>query len=422
MVVVACDFRRQWDAVVTVLTPLLVTADGTHVERLTATVQHYDWGDASFIARLQRRAESGLPEAELWMGAHPAAPSRLESTGESLAEVIASDPVAQLGDRTAARFGELPFLAKVLAAERPLSIQAHPSMAQAQAGFSREEAAGIARDSPRRIYRDVNHKPELICALTPFEAKCGFRSLDQTRQLFADLGGRGLSDLRALLASQGPESDILGEALAWLLRASDETVAGLVSAAVDAALDHGAGGPFARDIAWAGEIARLYPGDVGGVVCLLLNHVVLEPGQAIFLGAGNLHAYLRGAGIELMANSDNVVRCGLTSKHIDVEELLAVVDCAPTVAPIQNAAGCIHTFESPVAEFSLSRVAIGSDTHLQVDGPEIIVVTEGIVEFTTSEDQVIVPETGVPLWVRALDDRYLARGDGVFYRASVGRI
>lgn len=392
------------------------------MERLTATVQHYDWGDASFIALLQQRAESGLPEAELWMGAHPAAPSRLESTGESLSDVIASDPVGQLGITTAQRFGELPFLAKVLAAQRPLSIQAHPSMSQARAGFEREEAAGIPRDSPRRIYRDANHKPELICALTSFEAKCGFRSRDQTQQLFADLGGRGLTDLRELLASRGTDTDVLAETLAWLLRSSDETVERLVSVMLDAVLDHGPTGPFARDLAWFGEIAALYPGDIGCVVSLLLNHVVLEPGQAVFLGAGNLHAYLRGAGIELMANSDNVVRCGLSSKHIDVEELLSVADCTPTVAPIQDAAGCIHTFEAPVPEFSLSRVAVGSDARLQVDGPEIVVVTEGIVEFTTSDGQIIAAEAGVPLWVRASDEGYVASGDGVFYRASVGRI
>lgn len=390
------------------------------VDRLAATTQHYDWGDERFIAELQRRAPSGRPEAELWMGAHPKAPAQVVDTGESLETVIDADLDGALGSAAAERFGGLPFLAKVLAADQPLSIQAHPSLAQAVAGFDRENAAGIPLDSPVRTYRDANHKPELICALTPFEAKCGFRSLDATRDLFDQLGGDALAPVRERLGAEGRAGDVLADVLAWLLRSTDGAT--LADAAVRAADAAPSGGPHGRDLRWTGEIARIHPGDVGVVVALLLNHVVLEPGQAVFLGAGNLHAYLRGAGIELMANSDNVVRGGLTSKHVDVEELLDVVDCTPIDPPVQTAVGCLHTFDSPVPEFSLTRVVVSDDVRLRVQGPEILVVTEGIVEFVTQAGEELAVEAGEPVWVPASDGCYLARGGGVFYRSAVGRL
>lgn len=392
------------------------------VERLIATTQHYDWGDPDYIARLQRRRSPGVPEAELWMGAHASAPASLATDGTPLDVLVAADPVAALGDAVAARFTGLPFLAKVLAADRPLSIQAHPSAAQAAAGFERENAQGLALDSPERIYRDPNHKPELICALTSFEAKCGFRSLAATRELFASLGGAGLAPVRERLDAGGTDAEVLAEVLAWLLRSRHDVGPDLAAAAVAAAASAPGGGPYASDLRWTGEIARFHPGDVGVVVALLLNHVVLAPGQAVFLGAGNLHAYLRGAGIELMANSDNVVRGGLTSKVVDVEELIAVVDCTPIDPPIQTASGCIHTFDAPVPEFSLTRVVVADDIRLRVRGPEILVVTEGIVEFVTQAGQELAVEAGEPVWVPATDGCYLARGGGVFYRAGVGRI
>ena len=200
------------------------------------------------------------------------------------------------------------------------------------------------------------------------------------------------------------------------------TTAPIGASPAAAAASAPAGGPYERDLQWTGEIARIHPGDVGVVVALLLNHVVLQPGEAVFLGAGNLHAYLRGAGIELMANSDNVIRGGLTSKHVDVEELIDVVDCTPIDPPVQRASGCLHTFDAPVPEFSLTRVAVADDVRLRLQGPEILIVTEGIVEFVTQSGHEVAAEPGEPVWVPASDGCYLARGGGVFYRAAVGRI
>lgn len=390
------------------------------MDQLSAAVQHYDWGDPDFLARLQGRRESGLPEAELWMGAHPVAPATVIDSGVPLPAVVEADPIGSLGEATAQRFGQLPFLAKVLAAARPLSIQAHPSQTQAIEGFAREDGAGIARDARERIYRDANHKPELICALTPFDAKCGFRQLDRTRELFESIGTEALAPLRELISADGSDTDVLRSALAWLLRLEPDAAARLVAAAIEGAAEVAADGPFATDLCWLPEVAHIRPGDVGNVVALLLNHVTLAPGQAVFLPAGNLHAYLRGAGVELMANSDNVIRCGWTSKHVDIDELLDVVHTAPIAPPVQTPAGRIHTYEAPVPEFDLSRIEVVDDTRLRVQGPEILVLTEGMVELTTDGGQVTVAEPGVPVWVPASDLGYVARGAGVLFRATTG--
>jgi mannose-6-phosphate isomerase len=359
------------------------------VDRLTGQVQRYAWGDRELIAELQGRHPSGEPEAELWLGAHPVAPATLAGSGRSLADALAADPGGLLGPAVDGRFGQLPFLLKVLAAADPLSIQAHPSRAQAEAGFAREEAAGVAWDSPARTYRDTNHKPELICALTRFEAKCGFRPLDTTRSLVAALAGTssgatGLTTLSRLLGTGGEPAATLRQALVWLLQLGPAEAGAMAAEVAAAAGELLAAGPLpaeidglSADLAWTGELHRSHPCDAGVVVALLLNHVVLEPGQALFLPAGNLHSYLRGAGVELMASSDNVVRGGLTRKHVDVDELAAIVDTRPRPPPVQEPAGPCHRFESPVPDFSLTRLSGSFDQRFDPDGPEILLVTAG---------------------------------------------
>jgi mannose-6-phosphate isomerase len=361
------------------------------IERLQCTVRDYDWGDPSFIAHLQGRTPDGTPEAELWMGAHPGAPSVVASSGRRLDDVIADDAAQALGGEVAERFGSLPFLMKILAAAEPLSIQAHPSLEQARAGFARENDLGVPLDAPTRVYRDANHKPELICALTPFEAKCGFRDLDATRELVAMLAGGVVSgeldELRARVEAEGPAGDVLAATLAWLLRSTPAEAAHLV-AGVTAGCADIVDGPHAPAARWAEQMAVSHSHDPGVVVALLLNHVVLAPGEAVFLGAGNLHAYLRGAGVEIMANSDNVVRGGLTTKHIDVEELLRVVDCTPIDAPVQRPAAAVHTYDSPVPEFALTRVGSRADGGWAAAGPAIVVVTDGSVEVRSGDDAI----------------------------------
>ena len=328
------------------------------MDRLNGIVREYDWGDLDALAGILRRRPSGRPEAEYWLGAHPSGTAVLASTGQPLDRAIASDPDAMLGSDLASGGGQLPFLLKILAARRALSIQAHPSAAQAAAGFAKEDAAGVARDARQRTYRDPNHKPELICALTPFEARCGFRDQAATLELL-DRFGQRLAPVGRSITEVGPADTAL-----WLLGLPPEQAEPLALAAVEIAGERlTAASPAGRatdgalaEFASAVEVGAAFPGDVGVVVALLLNHVVLEPGQALFLGAGNVHAYLKGVGVEVMASSDNVIRGGLTAKHIDVAELAAVVDRRPGPVPIQTPAGPIHTFETPVPDFSLTRI------------------------------------------------------------------
>lgn len=385
------------------------------MDLLAATVQDYGWGDPAFIPELQQRTPTGQPEAELWMGAHPKAPSRMRSSGVGLDQHIAADPHGSLG--SAAAFGQLPFLKKVLAAAQPLSIQTHPNLEQAQIGFARENAEGVPLDSPTRTYRDANHKPELICALTPFDAKCGFRRVDQSRDLIACLDTPGIAPLAERLAQQGDDADVLADVLQWLLTQDPADAARLTNAVVDAATTAG-DGPWLTEIMWTHRLQALYPGDPGVVVALLLNHFTLEPGEALFLEAGVLHAYVQGAGIEIMANSDNVIRGGLTPKHVDVAELSAIVDTTPIDPPVQKPTSSAHTFDSPVHEFSLTRLVIDEGFRTASDGPEILIATEGGFRMTCG-DAAFGIEPGTPVWIDASDAEWSAEGHGTLFRATV---
>ncbi len=283
------------------------------MQRIEGVVQHYAWGDPVFIPGVLGIEPDGRPWAELWLGTHPAAPTTFTN-----------------GAPLSAATGELPYLLKLLAAATPLSLQTHPSTAQARDGHA------------RGVFADPHAKPELLYALTPFEALCGVRPVDATLALLDQLGG-GAAALAGALAEHGP-----GSALAALYRG--ELAA---QPAIDACAD--AAGDAAR---WVRRLAELYPGEPSVAATLLLNYVKLEPGQALRLDAGNLHAYLLGAGIELMGPSDNVVRGGLTVKHVDVDLLLATVDPTPVADPVLADTG---RYELPAAGVALVRVGPGEE-------------------------------------------------------------
>ncbi len=388
------------------------------MELLEAQIQNYAWGDPSFIANMQRRDESGQPEAELWMGAHPKAPGLLAS-GLPLDVAITAAPAAMLGEDVASRFGELPYLAKVLAAAQPLSIQTHPNAMQAAEGWKRENDAGIPRDSPLRTYRDANHKPELICALTPFVGKCGFRPLEATRELFNSLDYPGVEPLRDRLDGPGDGEAVLSEVLSWLLTMEAEAASSLVAAVVDAAAAAPPSGPWVLEFAWTAMLDKLYRGDPGVVVALLLNHVILQPGEALFLEAGQLHAYMHGAGLELMANSDNVIRGGLTPKNVDVHELSRVVSTKPSEPRIQRPTADRHTYDCPTAEFALSRAVLGAPVDSTVTGPEVLIATDGYVALSAADGTTIDLQPGFPVWVNGSDKHWHAEGTGTLFRCHV---
>jgi mannose-6-phosphate isomerase len=297
------------------------------LETVTGHVQHYDWGDPSAIPTMLGVPPDGRPWAELWLGTHPAGPATVDG-GRPLQDVS----------------GELPYLLKVLAAAQPLSLQTHPARARAEAGFEREEAAGIPRTDPARIYKDRNPKPELLCALTPFDTLCGFRPVDGSVALLRTLGS-GADPLAASLEDRGLEA----------------TVTDLYRGALDPApVVAACAGRSEPEPALVSRLAAQHPGEPSVVVTLLLNRVLLEPGDAVFLDAGNLHAYLGGVGVEVMGASDNVVRGGLTTKHVDVDELLAVLDWTPLPDPVVRATAD-GAYETPGTPFLLRRADGGGD-------------------------------------------------------------
>ncbi len=329
--------------------------------------RNYSWGSRTAIAELLGQTPSGEPEAELWFGDHPACSARIASTDEPLSTWGARHPERLGGDR-------LPFLIKILAADSPLSIQAHPTLHQAREGFARENALGVPVDAPNRNYRDANHKPEIIVALTEFSALCGFRPSESRDRIVAHLDSLHIPGTEALKL---PLAESV-EALLSRRFGTDALVDALASSDPSTALDDDV-----RDaLVVATGLARHFPSDPGVALSLLLNHRTLSPGEALFLPAGNIHAYLRGVGVEVMAASDNVLRGGLTEKHIDVTELLAVLDFTeladPTLAPA--VAGPVRTFTPGVSDFVVHDVTVIDLVPLQVVGPAIVVVTEGSIE------------------------------------------
>jgi mannose-6-phosphate isomerase len=311
------------------------------VQRVEGVVQHYAWGDRTFIPSLLGLEPDGQPWAELWLGTHPAGPSRLDD-GTALLDTT----------------GPLPFLLKVLAAAAPLSLQTHPNATQARAGFE------------RGVFGDPNPKPELLCALTRFEALCGVRPVHATLSLLGELG---IKELRRVVATDGA-----GAALNGLYRGHIDPWP------VIEACGH-SDRPEARWIRW---LDALYPGEVSVAASLLLNYVVLEPGQALRLDAGNLHAYLQGAGIELMGASDNVVRGGLTAKPVDIDLLLDIADPTPLKDPVLPEA---NEYPLPDAGVTLRRLDVGQQ-HVAT-GHELAIDLTGTSWYLAPDDELTAEAT-----------------------------
>ena len=353
---------------------------------------------------------TGEPQAELWLGAHTRAPSVLRRSGTNrpLNQVIADDPVGELGASAAQSFdGELPFLLKILAVDQPLSLQTHPNRSQAQAGFDSEDEQGIPLDAEHRSYRDRNHKPELICALEPFTALCGLRPPESAAALLDSLEVADLDPAIGLL-----QAGEVAPALRWLLEQPQESATEIAQQVVTACAE---AGPFPDERHWGVRIGEQHPGDIGVAIALMLNLVRLEPGQALFLGSGNLHVYLYGAAVEIMANSDNVLRGGLTSKHVDIPALLNVVDCRPHEVLIQAPTGSCFTFQSPVPDFSLTRVELAGSQRFTPSGPEIVMCASGSVNVAGHKIT-----GGGAVWVPAGAGALEMAGNGLVFRAATG--
>ncbi len=362
---------------------------------ITNTPRDYAWGSDGAISGLLGLQASGAPEAELWLGAHAGSPSRVVGSDETLLDVVD---------------GRLPFLLKVLAAGSPLSLQAHPTMAQAQAGFERENALGIPLDAPNRNYKDAFHKPELIYALSDeFDALCGFRSAAGIRETLSFFDVEAVAPMLDRL--DGDES--LREVFEWLITRGpgvDELVAYVSGAADDST----------PALATARQLAASYPGDPGIVISLMLNRVVLKQGEVLYLPAGNIHAYLSGLGIELMSASDNVLRGGLTPKYIDVPELLDVLDFRPIPVPYLEAehpAPGVEVFRPDVPDFVLARVE--REGSVTLTGPAIMLCTEGDVVVQGAHSSQTIARGGA-LYVTPDESTLVVAGNGTVFVATTG--
>lgn len=387
------------------------------MDLIDGVVRDYPWGTTDVIPDLLGRPATGRPWAEYWLGTHPTGSASVGATGVPLDELVAADPRGTLGDVLAERFGGLPFMMKLLSAAEPLSLQAHPSTDQAVAGFEHEELVGIPRTAPHRSFRDRRHKPELVCALTPFRALCGFREPVSTLDLLATLDTAALDPVRDRLAADPGPGGLRG-VVAWLLGLDPASAERVVASAV-AACRSAVGARFDEERALIPELAAHHPADAGVVIALLLNLVTLAPGDAVYLRAGILHAYLSGTVVEVMANSDNVLRGGLTGKHIDVMGLLDVLDTAPTVPAVQHRRpdAAVQVYEAPVDDFRLRRLHLGPDrTAVLGPGPAIALCTNGRVDVGPH-----TLESGDALWVPAADGAVDVVGEGVVFEASAGR-
>ncbi len=386
---------------------------------LTNVLRDYPWGSATAIAELLGTDPSGGPEAELWMGAHPDSPSVADTPDGPvpLDALIAAHPDTMLGPDAVAAFGvQLPFLAKLLAAGRALSLQVHPTLERAREGFAREEAAGVVRGAAHRNYKDANHKPEMLYALTAFEALCGFRPCAEAAELFravADAitaGGAEVPELLKLVSTtlkgRMAEPMVIRSAFEMLIgggEAAGELVdlAASALAMQDAAGDAGGtAGGLCAPLRTVVDLAAEYPADPGVLLSLLLNRVSLAPGQAIYLPAGNIHTYLSGLCVEVMACSDNVMRGGLTGKHVDVPELLATVDFSASAVPFVPTRTTDlgqRVWEPPFTEFSMQRVELAPDGEpvpLVQNGPLLVLAVSGSVLLDSPRGDMVLARGG----------------------------
>lgn len=405
------------------------------VFKLKNTVKNYDWGSADWIPELLgEENDAQIPCAELWMGVHPEGPSRIISGSKKnneyplLKDYITGDPEFFLGKEVEKTFGALPFLFKILAVDKPLSIQAHPNLKEALGGWERENLEAIPVNAPKRNYRDANHKPEIICALSPFTALIGFRESTEIRTLLElflrkapltlQAGTSGL--LKSLENRENPHRAFLEE----LFNLGPETREALGVHAVNHALDL----QFDLDTAYQDEwkltasLARLYPGDPALIAPLYLNLIRLKPGEAVYIPSGILHAYIHGQGVELMANSDNVLRGGLTPKHIDLPELFRILNFKASRPDIlrepDDSGDMYYRYPAPCREFSLFAVKNSSHIYSET-GPAIIIVTRGELAIRGKTGETILKK-GESAFIPAKHGSLQFSGNYTLYMAGIG--
>jgi mannose-6-phosphate isomerase len=397
------------------------------MRRIEGRIRHYAWGSRTRLPRFLGLQPDGRNWAEAWFGGHPLAPSLLED-GTTLSDLVASEPQTQLGVGVARSFGsELPFLLKAIAPEKPLSLQVHPGRDRAEESFAAETAAGLPLDSVRRSYRDPKHKPELLVALEPFTALCGFRAPRRATEILEGLD-TDLSERLHRFLLESPNARGMHAALRSLLSRALRPEPGLVRQVVEACRERERTGasPSPRMDRIVTELADHHPGDPGVVAALLLNPVALQPGEALFIPTGTLHAYISGFGIEVTAASDNVLRAGLTEKPLDVDELLQCVNVAAApplrIAP-ERRNEVTQSYYAPVDDFEVSYTTLAQCSPrdswpLIGRGPRIVLGLEGLLVLESSDDAIEL-RAGQAVFIPASDGTISVRGIGRVVQACV---
>lgn len=398
--------------------------------RIEGEIQHYAWGSHTILPNFLSLEPTTEPWAELWLGAHPLAPSRVVDREIPLDRAIAAEPRRMLGEAVTRVFGDkLPFLLKLIAPAQPLSLQVHPSREHAKESFAAENAAGLALDSAARNYRDPNHKPEMVLALEPFEALCGFRTPRKAGAMLEGLHSPLAERMRLLIQDQ-PTAHGVRAAFRMLISPAMSPAQGEVVALAEACAERLAEGssPSVRIDRIVGYLHERFPGDPGVAAALLLNPVSLQPGEAMFVPAGIIHSYLSGFAVEIMASSDNVLRAGLTPKKVDAHELLQCVsvNAAPPirVAP-EHLTEHTNAYFAPIDDFELSVTTIAGKEGsffpgitIPGSGPRILLCTDGdiIVESSSGRHRI---GRGGAIFVSASAGALRAGGHGTIVQASV---
>ena len=380
------------------------------MDLLSPNIQHYHWGDYSFIPELQGRPKGDQPEAELWMGAHPTSPSRTVESDRGLDDIISTEPQNTLGPQAGDFQNELPFIMKILAIREPLSIQVHPNAKQAEEGFTSVQSSLTRAQS----YSSPRGKEEVVCALTETDLKFGFREVNEIHAIIDAAGHSELSWLKESLSEETP-NESLKETIQRILSTDSDTIRSITSTVLSS--DMSATVINEKEMLHFTDLSETYPDDSGLLLFLLMNFVTLEPGDFIYVSPGVTHAYLRGNVVEVTSNSDNVIRCGLTPKYVNAQEFLSIASFVSEQPQIQTPAESLHSYESPTP-FMLTRLDLNEEFETAVNGPEILISTQNNFNITNNKGESIHVEQGQPIWMPYSDISYKITGNCLVFRCA----
>ena len=380
------------------------------MDLLSPNIQHYHWGDYSFIPELQGRPKGDQPEAELWMGAHPTSPSRTAESDRGLDDIISTGPQNTLGPQAGDFQNELPFIMKILAIREPLSIQVHPNAKQAEEGYTSAQSSLTGAQS----YSSPRGKEEVVCALTETDLKFGFREVNEIHAIVDAAGHSELSWLKESLSEETP-TESLKETIQKILSTDSDTIRSITSTVLSS--DMSATVINEKEMIYFTDLSETYPDDSGLLLFLLMNFVTLEPGDFIYVSPGVTHAYLRGNVVEVTSNSDNVIRCGLTPKYVNAQEFLSIASFVSEQPQIQTPAESLHSYESPTP-FMLTRLNLDEEFEATLHGPEILISTQNNFKITNNSGNSFQVEQGHPVWMPYSDISYKITGNCIVFRCA----